>query len=184
MDQNQIVPSDVHAQYARNLINENSENFHYIQGNAVLEPLPFDDNTFDSISAYDFLEHIPRLVTHINDIRFPFIEFMNEVYRVLKPNGVFYAITPCYPRDEIFVDPTHVNFITKGTYRYFTLPDLTAEMYGFNGKFEAIRAKRVFSRLEKREHTFSRSLKNLFYTLLNYTKKAHIVWEFKAIKDQ
>ena len=179
---NQIVPSDVHALYGRNIIEKNPGNFYYTQGNAVLDQLPFDNNLFDSVSAYDFIEHIPRLITEKNNIRFPFIEFMNEAYRVLKPNGVFYAITPCYPREEIFVDPTHVNFITKGTYKYFTLPTLTAEMYGFNGKFEVVRVKRVFSRLEKRKNTFNRLIKVFLYSLINPARKSHIVWEFKAIK--
>jgi SAM-dependent methyltransferase len=179
---NQIVPNDAHASYGRKVIEKNPENFHYRQGNAALDKLPFDDNSFDSVSAYDFIEHIPRLITESNNIRFPFVEFMNEAYRVLKPDGIFYAITPCYPRDEIFVDPTHVNFITKGTYEYFTLPTLTAEMYGFNGQFEVVRVKRIFSRLEKREKSLSKFLKNILYTVISHTKKSHIVWEFRAVK--
>jgi len=84
-----IVPSDIHAYYGRQVV-KGRENFHYIQGNAVLNPSPFDDNSFDSISAYDFIEHIPKLVSdNKNNIRFPVIHFMNEAYRVLKPNGVF-----------------------------------------------------------------------------------------------
>jgi len=181
---NQIVPSDSHAFYGRKIIKEDSKNFHYKQGNAVLEKLPFNDDSFDSISAYDFIEHIPRLITESNNIRFPFIEFMNETYRTLKPGGTFYAITPCYPNDEIFVDPTHVNFITKNTHEYFTTPTLTAEMYGFNGKFEVVRVERVFSRLEKRKNTLSKSIKTLLYSLTSPTKKSHIVWEFKAIKNE
>ena len=95
-----------------------------------------------------------------------------------------HAITPCYPREEVFVDPTHVNFISKGTHQYFTTPLLTAQMYGFNGKFEVVKVKQVFSRLEKRKSTFSRFLKDIYYTLLNRTKKSHIVWKFKTIKGE
>ena len=78
-----IVPSDIHAQHGRNIV-EGGKGFYYTQGNAVLEPLPYNDNFFDTISAYDFLEHIPRLITERNNVQFPFIEFMNEVFRVLK----------------------------------------------------------------------------------------------------
>jgi SAM-dependent methyltransferase len=60
----------------------------------VLNPLPFPTSTSDSISAYDFLEHIPKFAVINNQGQFPFINFMNEVHRVLKPNGIFYAITP------------------------------------------------------------------------------------------
>jgi len=48
---------------------------------------------------------------------------MNEAYRVLKPGGIFYAITPYYPRAEVFVDPTHINFISHKTHTYFTTPN-------------------------------------------------------------
>ena len=47
---------------------------------------------------------------------------MNEIYRVLKPNGIFYGITPVYPKESVFVDPTHVNFITKNSFKYFVYP--------------------------------------------------------------
>jgi len=180
---NQAAPSDVHALRARRVIIESDKNFFYSQGNAALERMPFEDNLFDSISAYDFIEHIPRLTVEGNKTRFPFIEFMNEAHRVLKPNGTFYAITPCFPYREVFVDPTHVNFITEKTHEYFTTPTLTARMYGFNGQFEIVRVKRVFSRLEKRKKTLGTFLKTLLYSMVTPTKKSHIVWEFRAIKS-
>ena len=93
-------------------------NFTYKSANVILEKIPFEDNFFDSISAFDFIEHIPRLICIDGKIIFPFIDLMNEIYRVLKPNGIFYAITPVYPNESVFVDPTHVNFITKNSYKY------------------------------------------------------------------
>jgi SAM-dependent methyltransferase len=90
----------------------------------VLNPLPIPTSTFDSISAYDFLEHIPRFAVINNQGQFPFINFMNEVHKSLKPNGIFYAITPCYSREEAFVDPTHINFISRKTHAYFTMLSL------------------------------------------------------------
>ena len=48
-----------------------------------------------------------------DDTNFLFIDSMNEVYRVLKSNGKFYALTPFYPKPEAFQDPTLVNIITK-----------------------------------------------------------------------
>ena len=44
---------------------------------------------------------------------------MNEIYRVLKNRGKFYAFTPYYPKAQVFQDPTHVNFITVDTHEYF-----------------------------------------------------------------
>jgi SAM-dependent methyltransferase len=175
--------------YGVDIIKQKNMDFNYQYCNIILEKLPFDDSSFDSVSAYDFLEHIPRLSIiqnsdGDNETQFPFINFMNEAYRVLKPNGVFYAITPCYPRPEAFVDPTHVNFISKKTYRYFTAPKHRARVYGFTGNFEVIRVKTLkFSQETKPHSKWVKLLKNILYSIL-YTKKSHILWEFRAIKNK
>lgn len=174
--------------YGVDIIQQQCDDFNYQQCNIILEKLPFDDAYFDSISAYDFLEHIPRLSVIKNEAGqnttvFPFIDFMNEAYRILKPNGIFYAITPCYPHPAAFVDPTHVNIITRRTHKYFTAPRHRAKMYGFTGKFEVIRVKRLkFSQETKKHSPLVKALKNILYTILP-NKKSHILWEFKAIKE-
>ncbi len=97
--------------------------------------LPFQDNSIDSMSAYDVLEHIPRWERFNEEIQYPFINLMNEISRCLKPGGFFVAATPAFPSPAAFKDPTHVNFISETTLEYFTgnLP-IAGEMgYGFNG---------------------------------------------------
>jgi hypothetical protein len=76
---------------------------------------------------------------------------MNEIWRVLRPRGQFYAETPAYPFPTAFSDPTHVNVITPDTVRYFAserlgdgtlMADNRIELcrrYGFKGKFTALR---------------------------------------------
>lgn len=101
----------------------------------AIEPIPFDDDSFDYVSAHDFLEHIPR-IAYIPHRRNCFVEVMNEIYRVLKPDGIFLSFTPAYPRAEAFRDPTHVNIITEETFPiYFDWQHRWASIYGFNGYF-------------------------------------------------
>lgn len=102
----------------------------------VVEPIPFEDDFFDYVSAHDFIEHIPRLV-YAPTRRNSFIELMNEVYRVLKVGGMFLSLTPAHPHSVAFRDPTHVNIITDETFPlYFDDVNRWASVYGFQGAFK------------------------------------------------
>ena len=104
----------------------------------TVEPIPFEDNAFDFITAFDIIEHIPRVI-YLPTRRFPFIELMNEVWRTLKPNGYFLSHTPVYPFSAIFSDPTHVSVLTHETFTgYFDDVRRSAEMYGFKGSFKVV----------------------------------------------
>lgn len=113
--------------------------------NLAVEPIPFPDDHFASVSAYDFLEHVPRLLprTDGHGTRFPFVEVMDEIWRVLEDRGRLWALTPAFPHAEAFVDPTHVNIISAGTHAYFCGDAPLARMYGFGGRFEALQVRWV-----------------------------------------
>ena len=106
----------------------------------AIEPIPFPDQFFDFISAFDFVEHIPRVIYSPHK-RFCFVELMNEIYRVLKPGGLFLSFTPAYPVLDAFSDPTHVNIITEKTFPTYFANQLGASIYGFTGKFEIVGQK-------------------------------------------
>ena len=109
------------------------------QANLAVENIPYPDNYFDSCSAFDVIEHIPRIYFAEGKTRYCFIQLMNEIHRILKPNGLFIHLTPCYPATEAFQDPTHVNLISEDTFPiYFCEPNPIAKEigYGFNGAFE------------------------------------------------
>ena len=164
---------------------EQPADFNYKQCNLITQAIPYPDNFFDSVSAYDFLEHIPRVIIYNDQTRFPFVELMNEIHRVLKPSGELYALTPYYPKESCFIDPTHVNFITPKTHRYFVKPDLMANMYGFSGSFEDLRVEPVNSLFEVNSHWgFLKRLKVRYKLLKSKHKtalkgKQHLVWHFK-----
>lgn len=101
----------------------------------VVEKIPFEDESFDYLTAFDFIEHVPRLVYAPNR-RNAFVELMNEVHRVLKPGGIFLSHTPAYPHAVAFRDPTHVNIITDETFPYYFDDKVRwASVYGFKGAF-------------------------------------------------
>ena len=61
------------------------------------------------------LEHIPR-ISHIEGkTEFPLIQLLNEVFRILKPGGIFFSSQPVFPAKSAFQDPTHVNIMSEDT---------------------------------------------------------------------
>lgn len=107
------------------------------------EPLPFPDEHFDYVTAYDLLEHIPRYADLPTQGNTPFIYLMNEIYRIMKNGGVFLSMTPIYPYLGAFQDPTHNNIMTIDTLPlYFSNEKLEiAKHYGVATDFEIMYQK-------------------------------------------
>jgi SAM-dependent methyltransferase len=107
----------------------------------ICMPLPFTDSSIDSVSTFDVLEHIPRVQSNsLGIFEYPFISLMSEIYRVLKPGGIFIALTPAFPSHAAFEHPTHVNYISEGTLNYFLAQGSESlnKGYGYVGKFNLI----------------------------------------------
>lgn len=158
--------------------------FEVRQANVAVDPIPYAENYFDSVSAYDFLEHVPRILPKGDRTRFPFVELMDEVWRVLMPGGRFYASTPAYPHPAAFQDPTHVNILTRDSHIYFTQPQLLARMYGFVGDFTVIRVLPAQGGEFEYEPT---AIPNFMrrYRLRRRERRrenSHLIWEFEAQK--
>lgn len=66
-------------------------------------PLPFDDDEFDEIGAYNCMEHWGRQ----GDFRAWFDE-MGEYHRILKPGGFFGCMVPV--GQDALADPGHTRF--------------------------------------------------------------------------
>jgi SAM-dependent methyltransferase len=152
--------------------------------NVVLDPIPYPDGHFGSVSAYDFIEHVPRLLT-TPDGRgtwFPFIHVMNEAWRVLAPGGRLYALTPAFPSPAAFVDPTHVNILTDRTHEYFCGDDPIGRNYGFSGAFRALRIEWVvyLDSLVVQPLTVRQKLRR--WNRRRMHRLTHLLWELEAVK--
>lgn len=156
----------------------------FVQANLAAEDLPFESNFFDSVSAFDFIEHIPRnSLSGDGELINPFVDLMSHIYRVLKPNGIFLASTPAYPRPEAFQDPTHVNIITEKTHKYFCGPNCYAQRYGFVGNFSVRRV--AWDSPKNAANPSAPALRRAFRNFQNSFFKdgiTHLTWELIAVK--
>jgi len=87
-------------------------------------PLPFDDNYFDEIHAYDILEHLAVQ----GDYEFFFSEF-SEYWRILKPGGYFLASVPSRESKWLWADPSHKRVIQSETLMFLD-QDIYEELVG------------------------------------------------------
>ena len=75
-------------------------------------PWPLPDESVVIATATHVLEHI-------NPANFIFMNFMNEVWRVMKPEGRFAINVPYAGSPGYWQDPTHCNGINEVTFHYF-----------------------------------------------------------------
>lgn len=71
-------------------------------------PYPFQDNSFDRIKMTEVIEHV-------NCIR----SVMEEVHRIIKPNGVLEITTPHYSSHGSYLDPMHKWHLSSESFLYF-----------------------------------------------------------------
>ncbi len=78
-------------------------------------PLPFDDDMFDEIHAYEVLEHTGNQ----GDWRFFFNQFY-EFWRILKPGGYMIGTCPMWDGVWAWSDPGHKRILTKSTFLFLS----------------------------------------------------------------
>lgn len=67
-----------------------------------------EDNSVDEIFCSHFVEHVGDLM-----------KFMNECYRIMKPNAKMTIAAPYYNSIRCWQDPTHVRAISEATFLYY-----------------------------------------------------------------
>jgi len=96
-------------------------------------PWPLPDECVLRAIASHIIEHIPPVQITESGTRFPFIEFMNEVWRVMKVGGQFAIAAPHGSSQGFLQDPTHCNALNETTFAYFD--PLETKANGFLYKF-------------------------------------------------
>lgn len=105
-------------------------------------PLPFADETFEEIHAYEVMEHIGQQ----GDWRTFFAQF-SEIYRLLKPGGIFFATSPHWSSPWAWMDPGHVRAMGPEMLVYLVQPQYDAQVgitpmtdyrFVFKGDFDII----------------------------------------------
>ena len=66
----------------------------FLQGSAV--DLPFKDKSFDVVTFMDVIEHVPKNSE---------LKCIEEIYRVLKPDGILFLCTPYKHPISVLFDP-------------------------------------------------------------------------------
>lgn len=94
-------------------------------------PWPFKDNSISEIHASHLLEHVPAREVEFRDLMGGdgaddsyvgadmLFAFMDECWRIMKPDTWMTVIVPSGRSNRAFWDPTHRRFFMQETFLYF-----------------------------------------------------------------
>jgi ubiquinone/menaquinone biosynthesis C-methylase UbiE len=106
--------------YDQSTVDENIKNYGKIVNldfkRGVIPPLPFEDKSFDIITAFQFIEHIEKRK-----------EFLKECIRVLKPGGKMLVTTPNVKK-SLARNPFHIH--------EYTFDEIKGEISSLTNSFE------------------------------------------------
>jgi SAM-dependent methyltransferase len=113
-------------------------------------PYPFETGTVDRVFIDNCLEHLESPMS-----------VMEEIHRILKPNGEVKVIVPYFRSPSAFHDPTHKTFYTILSFSYYDPEHPICKRYDYTQAHFKVQ-KIVFH-----EHLTSGFLKSLFVKFAN-----------------
>ena len=127
----------------------------------AIYPWPIESESVEEINCSHYLEHIPHRNTkkelemvlaesssfeefkqkmqEKEDEPDGFVKFINEIYRILKPEGKVHIVSPYYTSMRAFGDPTHERYISDSSFWYLDkkwMTDNNLSHYGLNCDFK------------------------------------------------
>lgn len=84
-----------------------------------VHPWPVESESVEAAKAWHIVEHIPPVAVTERGTRRPFLEFMDEAWRVMRVGGRLDVETPYGSSDGFLHDPTHCNPCDELTFEHF-----------------------------------------------------------------
>ncbi len=108
-----------------------------------VHPWPLPSECVRMAMASHLVEHIPRTMMDRQGTWFPFMAFMDEVWRIMRPGGEFMMAMPHGSSQRFLQDPTHCNPCNETTWDYFC-PERDSGLYWIYQP-KPWRAKHIFA---------------------------------------
>lgn len=155
----------------------------YINHDVLSFPWPIADNSIYEARCSHFVEHIPHQLDGSSKTRNGLVLFMEEVYRVMMPQGIVTIMAPYYSSQRAWQDPTHIRGITENTFRYFDkkwLVSLGMGHYEIATDFEVLTTKMI---LDPEYESKNESAKqNAIRHFINVVLDIHIVLRKREVR--
>lgn len=126
-------------------------------------PLPFENDFFDEVHAYEVLEHTGQQ----GDFKFFFAQF-SDFWRILKPGGVLVGSCPCRNSVWAWGDPSHRRIIQPATFVFLDQTEYTRQVGKTSMSDFRFVYKADFERVQLIEEN------DVFYFLLRAVKPSRI----------
>ena len=111
------------------------------------EKLPYEDSTFDYVTAYDLIEHIPRYSENSSLTDTPFIFLMNEILEFSKTRVYSYHRRQFTRFLELFKILTIILLLLIRLKCIFQKRVIISKHYGISSKFNVLYQKMYYQHL-------------------------------------